>query len=86
MNSRLYLSGRTKKVEGKTGYIFYKEKANSMAFYVDEFKHYAARTLADLGVNSICELQEFTKNNKDDLLRIVSADAGATSKAYRSGR
>jgi hypothetical protein len=29
---------------------------------------------------------EFTKNNKDDLLRIVSADAGATSKAYRSGR
>lgn len=84
IDSRLWYSGRTKKVEGKTGYIFYKEKANSMAFYVDEFKHYAARTLADLGVMNISELRQFTKSNPEDLLRIVSQDASHTSKAYKS--
>jgi len=81
--NRLNLSGRTKKVEGKRGYIFYKERANSMAFYIDIFKHYASRTLADLGVNSIWELREFLEKNDKDLLRIVSFEAKNTSIAWK---
>jgi non-canonical purine NTP pyrophosphatase (RdgB/HAM1 family) len=84
MDSRLFYSGRTKKVEGKSGYIFYKERANSMAFYIEEFKHYAARTLADLGVESIYSLREFLQGNSKELLRIVTTEAGNTSRAYGS--
>ena len=82
-NSRLFPSGRTKNVEGKSGYIYYREKANSMTFDIDQFKHYAARTLADLGVGSIWELREFLDKNNDELLRIVSADAAYTASAWR---
>ena len=81
---KLFFSGRTKNVEGKSGYIYYKEKANSMSFYVNQFKHHAARTLADLGVNSIAELRRFLAKNDQELLREVSQDASYTSKAYRS--
>jgi non-canonical purine NTP pyrophosphatase (RdgB/HAM1 family) len=81
--SRLYPSGRTKNVEGKSGYIYYSEKANSMTFSIDSFRHYAARTLADLGVLSIWELREFLNKNNEELLRIVSADAAYTASAWK---
>ncbi len=82
--SRLSYSGRTRNVEGKPGYIFYEEKANSMSFYVDQFKHYAARTLADLGVESISELREFLNTNNIELLRHVSPEAQHISGAWKS--
>jgi hypothetical protein len=80
--SKLFYSGRTRNVEGKSGYIFYEEKANSLSFYVDQFKHYAARTLADLGVLNMRELREFLNSNNDELLRLVSLDAEQTSQAW----
>lgn len=81
---RLFFSGRTKNVEGSSGYTFYKERANSMSFYVEEFKHYAARTLADLGVESIWELREFLSSYHEDLLRIMTPEAIHTGTAYKS--
>ncbi len=81
---RLFYSGRTKNVEGKSGYIYYKERANSMAFYIDEFKHYAARTLADLGVESIWEMREFLHTNHEELFRLMTPEAVYTGTAYRS--
>jgi non-canonical purine NTP pyrophosphatase (RdgB/HAM1 family) len=82
--SRLEYSGRTRNVEGKAGYVFYKERANSVSFYVNEFKGYAARTLADLGVKTIWEMREFLEKNNQELLRLVSMDAAVTSTAYGS--
>lgn len=82
--SRLRPGGRTRNVEGKAGYRFFEEKANSMAFYINTFKHYAARTLADLGVESIAELREFLQHNQEDLIRVVSSQASAVASAYRN--
>ncbi|MCA9381552.1 IMP dehydrogenase [Candidatus Dojkabacteria bacterium] len=82
LEARMTYAGRAKKVEGKPGYMFFSEKAGSMAFYVDEFKHYAARTLADLGVNNMNELREFLKTNKSELLRIISTEAAYTGNPH----
>ena len=82
--TRLRRGGRTRNVEGKAGYRFYEEKANSMAFYINTFKHYAARTLADVGVTSVAELREFLLHNTDDLIRVVSSQASAVAGAYRN--
>ncbi len=82
--SRLRPGGRTRNVEGKAGYRFFEEKANSMAFYINTFKHYAARTLADLGVESLAELREFLRHNQEDLMRVVSSQASAVAGAYRN--
>jgi XTP/dITP diphosphohydrolase len=82
--TRLHASGRTRNVEGKAGYRFFEEKANSMVFYIDMFKHYAARTLADLGVESFAELREFMHSNQDDMIRVVSSQASAVGQAYRN--
>ncbi|MBD3362833.1 hypothetical protein GF362_03880 [Candidatus Dojkabacteria bacterium] len=83
---KLFYSGRTKNVEGTSGYIFYKEKANSMTFYINQFKHYAARTLADMGVDSLWELRDFLQSNEDELLRVVSQDAAYTASAWNQGQ
>lgn len=79
---RLRDDGRTRNVEGKAGYRFYEEKANSMAFYINSFKHYGARTLADLGVDSFAELRQFLQLNTEDLMRVVSSQASAVGGAY----
>lgn len=84
MENRMYLSGRAKKIEGSPGYMFYEEKANSMSFYVNEFKHYAARTLADLGVSNFQELREFLRTNTDELLRIISQEASFMGNVHTS--
>ena len=47
------------KFVGKAGYRFFEEKANSMVFYINTFKHYAARTLADVGVVTFSEMRQF---------------------------
>ncbi|RJR27317.1 hypothetical protein C4561_02710, partial [candidate division WWE3 bacterium] len=79
---RINPSGRTKVPEGKPGYMKYSAKANSMTFWIDEFRHHFARTLADIGVESVWELREFLKGNDINLLRIVSTEAARTASAY----
>ena len=75
LEKRMYASGRAKKVEGKPGYMFYSEKANTMTFHINEYKHYAARTLTDLGVSSFAELREFLLKDSRELFRIISTEA-----------
>ena len=79
---RLRPGGRTRNVEGKAGYRFFKEKANSMVFYINTFKHYAARALADIGVKDMAELRAFARDNQQELIRVVSSQASAVGKAY----
>ncbi len=81
---RLRPGGRTRNVEGKAGYRFFEEKANSMAFYINTFKHYAARALADVGVSNIAELREFARDSDEELIRVVSSQASAVGQAYRN--
>lgn len=81
---RLRPGGRTRNVEGKAGYRFFEEKANSMAFYIHTFKHYAARTLADVGVVNMAELRDFARNSQEELVRVVSSQASAVGQAYRN--
>ena len=81
---RLHPGGRTRNVEGKAGYRFFEEKANSMALYLNTFKHYAARTLADLGVSNMAELRQFARSSDQELIRIVSSQASAVGQAYRN--
>jgi XTP/dITP diphosphohydrolase len=80
--ARLNWSGRTKVPEGKPGFMKFSAKANSMTFWIDEFKYHIARTMADLGVENIKELREFLRQNDTDLLRIVSTEAARTATAY----
>ncbi|OGC70728.1 hypothetical protein A2415_03780 [candidate division WWE3 bacterium RIFOXYC1_FULL_39_7] len=80
--ARINPSGRTKVPEGKPGFMKYSSKANSMAFWIDEFRHHFARTLADLGVESVWELRQFLNSTDQNLLRIVSTEAARTASAY----
>lgn len=86
LEKRMHASGRAAKVEGKSGYMFFKQRANSMVFYINMFKHFAARTLADLGVENFVELRHFLKESEDSLIRIVSTEAKQTGEAYRDSK
>ncbi len=79
---RLRPGGRTRNVEGKAGYRFFEEKANSMVFYINTFKHYAARALADVGVRDMAELRAFVRDSEQELIRVVSSQASAVGRAY----
>ncbi|MCY4020212.1 MAG: hypothetical protein OXG39_12470 [Chloroflexi bacterium] len=79
---RLRPGGRTRNVEGKAGYRFFEEKANSMVFYINTFKHYAARTMADVGVTNMAELRAFVRDSEQELIRVVSSQASAVGRAY----
>ena len=79
---RLRPGGRTRNVEGKAGYRFFEEKANSMVFYLNTFKHYAARALADVGVTDMAELRQFANDHDEELIRVVSSQASAVGQAY----
>ena len=81
---RLRPGGRTRNVEGKSGYRFFEEKANSMVFYINTFKHYAARALADVGVRDMAELRAFLRDHDEELIRVVSSQASAVGQAYRN--
>lgn len=84
IEGRVSASGRVEKVEGKSGYMHYNEKINSMSFHVDRYNHYVARMLADLGVESLQEMYEFLANREGSLLRLVSTEAAVTASAYLS--
>ncbi len=79
---RLRPGGRTRNVEGKAGYRFFEEKANSMVFYINTFKHYAARALADVGVRDMGELRQLARDSDEELIRVVSSQASAVGQAY----
>ncbi|MCA9389900.1 IMP dehydrogenase [candidate division WWE3 bacterium] len=81
-DARLTKSGRTKVPEGKPGFLKYTEKANSMTFWIDEFRHHLARTLADIGVKDIAEMRTFLSENDEELLRVVSSGAASIAQAY----
>jgi len=81
-SKRISASGRAMNVEGTPGYTYYSEKANSMVFYLNEFKGYAARTFADLGVENFTEFRNFVNSRKEELLRIVTQEAAYTASPY----
>jgi len=74
-------AGRTYYTEGKPGFMYYEDKACSMAFWINEYLRHAARTLADLGVENISELRNLTKSKKD-YLRILSEKTQYLSDAH----
>ena len=84
--SKMFASGRVLNIEGKPGYCYYSEKANSMTLYIDNFNHFAARTLADMGVESIAELITKLNNDKNDYLRIVSSEAKYIGSPYLANK
>lgn len=75
-------AGRTYYSEGKPGFMYFEAKANSMAFWVNEYLRYAARTLTDLGVENISELRMLLKNNNINFLRIMSDKAQYLSEPH----
>lgn len=79
-------AGRTHHPEGKPGFMYYEEKANSMAFWVNEFLGHAARTLADLGVSDMGELRTMLQKEKRDFLRIMTDKTQYLSDAYGNGK
>ncbi|MFC1649479.1 IMP dehydrogenase [Patescibacteria group bacterium] len=84
IKNRINPSGRTRVPEGKPGFTKFTYKTNSMSFWIDEFRHHLARTLADLGVSSIAELREMLSRDKREFLRVVSQEASSVAKAYKS--
>lgn len=79
---RIQPGGRTRVPEGKPGFSRYTTKANSMVFWIDEFRHHLARTLADLGVKDIIELRQFLQATDKQLLRYISSGAAEIAKPY----
>ena len=53
-----------------------------MVFYINTFKHYAARTMADVGVTNMAELRAFARDSEQELIRVVSSQASAVGQAY----
>lgn len=75
-------AGRTYQTEGKPGFMYFKNKANSMAFWIDQYLSYAARTLADLGVENISELRNFMQESNEEYLRILTDKSQYMSAAH----
>lgn len=75
-------SGRTYNPEGKPGFMYFEKKANSSVFWVNEFLSFAARTLADLGVENISELRKLMRQNKQEFLRVMSEKTQYLSDAF----
>lgn len=75
-------SGRTYNPEGKPGFMYFEKKANSCVFWINEFLSYAARALADLGVNNITELRQLLGQGKSDYLRVMSEKTQFLSDAH----
>jgi XTP/dITP diphosphohydrolase len=75
-------SGRTYNAEGKPGFMNYEKKANSMSFWINEHLSYAARTLADLGVESVAELRTLLEKDPRQFLRAMSEKTQYLSDAY----
>lgn len=78
-------AGRTHTPEGKPGFMYYEEKGNSMAFWVNEFLTFAARTMADLGVDNLDEMRKLLENEDSEILRLLSSQTTYKSDAYRNG-
>lgn len=83
---RLSLSGRTNTPEGRPGYMLYEEKSNSMSFWISEFLGYAARMMADMGVENFAEFRELLQDKNREFLRVVSSEASYIADAYKQGR
>lgn len=78
-------AGRTYTPEGSPGFMYYEAKGSSMAFWIEELLSFAARTLADLGVDDINGLRELLSDQKLEVLRILSPQAQYFAGAYKNG-
>lgn len=81
--NKLDPAGRTYQSEGKPGFMYYKNKANSAAFWINQYLNHAARTLADLGVSDIQGLREMLKKNNTEYFRILTDRTRYVSSAHR---
>jgi hypothetical protein len=81
---RTNAAGRTVNPEGKPGFMYYDEKACTMAFWINEMLSHAGRTFADLGVENILELRRFLQSSEQSPLRILSDKTQYLSDAYRN--
>lgn len=75
-------AGRTYYSEGKPGFMYYEQKACSMAFWINEYLRHASRTLSDLGVKNLGEMRQLTRKDKQEILRIMSEKTQYLSEAH----
>ncbi len=85
---RVNPGGRTKYPEGKPGFMFYEEKANSMAFYIQQFEGYIARAFVDLGTTTFHEFRQFLaeRSESEQILKRTTPEASELAGAYRNTR
>ncbi len=85
---RVNPGGRTKYPEGKPGFMFYEEKANSMVFYIQQFESYIARALVDLGTTTFQEFRQFLldRDESEQILKRVTQETAELAEAYRNTR
>ena len=81
--NKLDAAGRTYQSEGKPGFMYYKNKANSSAFWINLYLSHAARTLADVGVSNIMGLRNFMRTTNVDLFRILTEKTIYVSSAHK---
>lgn len=79
-------AGRTLHPEGKPGFMYYEDKAPSMAFWVNEFLGHAGRMMADLGVLNMTELRSLLNQESSQFLRIMTEKTQYLSDAYGNGK
>lgn len=85
---RVNPGGRTKYPEGKPGFMFYEEKANSMAFYIQQFEGYIARALVDLGTTTFQEFRQLLSDRTDSeqILKRITQESAELAEAYLNNR
>ena len=85
---RVNPGGRTKYPEGKPGFMFYEEKANSMAFYIQQFEGYIARALVDLGTTTFQEFRQLLSDRTDNeqILKRITQESAELAEAYLNTR
>ena len=85
---RVNPSGRTKYPEGKPGFMYYEEKANSMAFYIQQFEGYISRALVDLGTTTFQEFRKLLAERTldDHILKRTTPESAELAEAYKHTR
>ena len=68
--------------------MFYEEKANSMAFYIQQFEGYIARALVDLGTTTFQEFRQLLSDRTDNeqILKRITQESAELAEAYLNTR
>ncbi len=80
--SKLDPAGRTYQSEGKPGFMYYKNKANSASFWFNSHFNHAARTLADIGVENISEMRKMLASSDIEFFRLLTDRTRYISSAH----